>query len=96
MENNNERITFDEERRIYSFNLSSFILANIDTEYEIVLDEELKSYFVFPMNPKIWRLIYIFKNEKVYLNDLHKFLGIYKKLKKESIALKDRYLKENN
>ncbi|WPC42939.1 hypothetical protein [Clostridium sp. JS66] len=85
----------ENERRIYSFNKAVFILCNVpNVNYEMKIDKDtLESYCVFENSLGVAMAIREFNNTNCVCK-LHGFLNIYKKIRKESIELKNRYLKQ--
>ncbi|MBC2579974.1 DUF5659 domain-containing protein [Clostridium sp. DJ247] len=84
-----------EEKLIYSFNKACYIVATTNCNYDMKIDKETtNTYFVFPQNEEIHRAIREFSNENMCICNGHKFLETYKRLKRESIQLKDKFLNE--
>ncbi|AKA70156.1 hypothetical protein [Clostridium scatologenes] len=85
-----EKIIKNEER-IYSFNKAVFVIAMTNTPYEMGVDEfNGDTYFTFPNSLEVRKALRVFSKSECVCYDFHKFLGLFKDIRKESIKLKEK------
>jgi hypothetical protein len=84
-----------EEKRIYSFNKIVYVIAATDCDYELRLDNKLCTYAIFPETLEVAKAIRNFGQEDLIIFNAHKFFDLYREIRKQSIALKDKLLKNN-
>lgn len=79
------------EERIYSFNKAVFVIAMTNTSYKMNIDEfNGDTYFTFPNNLEVRKALKVFSKSDCVCYDFHKFLALYKDIRKESIKLKEK------
>jgi hypothetical protein len=71
------------DKRIYSLNLMAYIAYQTDYPVKIYESDDNKYYAVFPEDDKVSEAIKLFKDAYVYEFYLHKFLNIFKDIKKQ-------------